>query len=597
VRYRLLETVRAYAVEKLVATGMEEDVRGRHRAHFIQLTECCFWQDPHAEGRWMGPFNLEHDNIRAALDWSLARGDTEACLRLVVPLSYHWTMGEHLAEAQARLVQVLALATAPDTPGRGPAVNALGFLHGITGDLDRSLALHAEAVALDRNRGDLADAGLAGWALATRLLHRGDPERAEQVLEQAYLDCRAAASPAGMGWCEFQRGWIQLAREDRPGAIRRFERALELARTGQGENLVAHALATLAPMAALDGDGERASALAAGAVEIARRCGEYTAIFMAFTRAAEVGVLTGAREMAVSALRDSLALLRDSGGRAFLADSLEFVALVRHRQGVAAATARLLGAAEGIREARRESPDVRPITADLQRCRVAVQRSLGATEFAAEGERGRRLSVAEAISYALAELSVEDASNSVRPAPVAARGSLRREADHWLVEHRDAHFELPDMKGLHYLVQLLARPGHELHVLDLVGAPDRGDAGPVLDEQAKSEFRARVRELQEEIREAEEWNDPERAARAQVELDAVTRELAAAVGLGGRDRTAASAAERARVSVRKAITAAIARIAEHDPDLGLLLSTTVRTGVFCRYTPDPRLPITWRLSG
>jgi hypothetical protein len=151
------------------------------------------------------------------------------------------------------------------------------------------------------------------------------------------------------------------------------------------------------------------------------------------------------------------------------------------------------------------------------------------------------------------------------------------------------------MKGLHYLVRLLDRPGCELHVLDLVGAADAGDAGPVLDEQAKAEYRTRVRELREEIDEAEAWNDPERAARAQLELDALTRELAGAVGLGGRDRLAASAAERARVSVRKAVTAAIARIAAQDTDLGLLLSTTVRTGTYCSYTPDPRLPVTWAL--
>ena len=148
------------------------------------------------------------------------------------------------------------------------------------------------------------------------------------------------------------------------------------------------------------------------------------------------------------------------------------------------------------------------------------------------------------------------------------------------------------MKGLGYLARLLAQPGREVHVLDLTGGAG-ADAGPVLDERAKREYRQRVRELQGEIEEAESWNDPERAARAQVELDALIRQLAAAVGLGGRGRPAASSPERARVSVRKAIANAIARIAEHDADLGLLLSTTIRTGSYCSYTPDPRLPVDW----
>jgi len=87
----------------------------------------------------------------------------------------------------------------------------------------------------------------------------------------------------------------------------------------------------------------------------------------------------------------------------------------------------------------------------------------------------------------------------------------------------------------------------------------------------------------------------ERAARAREELDAVTSELAGAVGLHGRDRRAASPAERARVSVTKAIKAAIARIAEHDADLGDHLTRAVRTGTFCVYDPPARDRIDWRL--
>jgi hypothetical protein len=67
------------------------------------------------------------------------------------------------------------------------------------------------------------------------------------------------------------------------------------------------------------------------------------------------------------------------------------------------------------------------------------------------------------------------------------------------------------------------------------------------------------------------------------------------VGLGGRDRRAASSAERARVNVTRAIRAALGRIAEHSPALGRHLEATVRTGTFCSYVPDPRLPLTWQL--
>jgi hypothetical protein len=121
------------------------------------------------------------------------------------------------------------------------------------------------------------------------------------------------------------------------------------------------------------------------------------------------------------------------------------------------------------------------------------------------------------------------------------------------------------------------------------------DAGPALDSKAKEEYRRRIAQLQMDIDEARRWNDPERQLRAEMELEALAGELAAGVGLGGRDRPSASAAERARISVRKAIATAIARVGEQDNDLGLLLSTTIRTGTYCVYTPDPRFPVDWML--
>jgi hypothetical protein len=119
----------------------------------------------------------------------------------------------------------------------------------------------------------------------------------------------------------------------------------------------------------------------------------------------------------------------------------------------------------------------------------------------------------------------------------------------------------------------------------------------VLDGQAKAAYRARVSELQEEIEEAEAFNDPERAARARDELGFLARELAGAVGLGGRDRKTGSDAERARVNVTRAIRTALRRITEHDPALGRSLGSAIRTGTFCVYEPMPGDEPVWDLSG
>jgi hypothetical protein len=103
----------------------------------------------------------------------------------------------------------------------------------------------------------------------------------------------------------------------------------------------------------------------------------------------------------------------------------------------------------------------------------------------------------------------------------------------------------------------------------------------------------RVEELRGDLAQAEAWNDPERAARATAELEAITTEPASASGLGGRDRHSASNAERARISVTRAIKSALDRIEAESPTLGGHLRTTVHTGTYCSYTPDSRVPITW----
>lgn len=122
-----------------------------------------------------------------------------------------------------------------------------------------------------------------------------------------------------------------------------------------------------------------------------------------------------------------------------------------------------------------------------------------------------------------------------------------------------------------------------------------GDAGDILDPEAKAAYRRRLEELEDELLEAESWNDTGRVARAREERDFLAREVAAAVGLGGRNRRAASASERARISVTRAIRGALLRIREHSPALGRDLTASVKTGTFCSYNPDPRLPVTWRL--
>jgi hypothetical protein len=170
---------------------------------------------------------------------------------------------------------------------------------------------------------------------------------------------------------------------------------------------------------------------------------------------------------------------------------------------------------------------------------------------------------------------------------------LRREGEYWTIASREREFRLRDSKGLRVLAQLVSSPGRELHVLDLASpaldvaqSRDAGDAGEMLDRDARAAYRTRVERLRAEIIQAEEWHDVARAARLKEELDFVARELSSAVGLGGRSRRTGSATERARINVYRQVRDAIRRIEKHDPRLGRRLSRAVRTGTFCRYQPD-----------
>ena len=205
-------------------------------------------------------------------------------------------------------------------------------------------------------------------------------------------------------------------------------------------------------------------------------------------------------------------------------------------------------------------------------------------------------------------------------------GIFRKEGEYWTVGCDQKVFRLKDNRGLGYLAHLLRHPTVEFHVLDLFGGiashreeeepgqPTRGlphgaedlekagihtgglgDAGEMLDQQAKVAYRRRLSELREELGQAKARGNVERAERAEEEIDALTRELSRAVGLGGRNRRAASASERARQTITHSIKAVLERIARNDPRLDFL-SRCIKTGTFCSYQPAPDFPIAWEFA-
>ncbi|MGA9725227.1 MAG: AAA family ATPase, partial [Candidatus Binatus sp.] len=200
-------------------------------------------------------------------------------------------------------------------------------------------------------------------------------------------------------------------------------------------------------------------------------------------------------------------------------------------------------------------------------------------------------------------------------------GILACGGEYWTLGYADARFSLKDIKGLGYIQRLLQHPGEEFHSLDLLNGPDAsaaaelgsadkpsppggtvvgigrlGAASEILDAKAKREYQRRIAELREELEDLRERGDEARAARVESEMDFLLREIAGAAGLGGRERRAGSAAERARLNVTRAIKSALQKISEHNQLLSELLDRSIRTGSFSCYLANPHAPITWQFS-
>jgi predicted ATPase/tetratricopeptide (TPR) repeat protein len=162
--------------------------------------------------------------------------------------------------------------------------------------------------------------------------------------------------------------------------------------------------------------------------------------------------------------------------------------------------------------------------------------------------------------------------------------------DYWEVDYLGVRSLIKHTKGMGDLRYLLSQPGREVSALDLMNADVvDGDTGPVLDRQARAEYEQRIRDLQEQIDEAQTSNDPVRAEMAAHELDELLRQLARAHGLGGRERRGGDTAERARSAVTWRIRAAIDRVSTENPELGEHLTRCIKTGRFCVYLPESEI--------
>src|SRR6266545_4383954 len=308
-------------------------------------------------------------------------------------------------------------------------------------------------------------------------------------------------------------------------------------------------------------------------------------------------VAAGARDEPLCALAERL-LRPHAGGLVVTGGAVEVAGPVSFYLGLLAEAAGRPGEALGhladaLAEA--ERMDARPWVARLhhQLGVTLAERGRAEDRQAAEGhlraaaEGAERLGLTFYADQARAQLAVVAAPENV----------FRREGDVWTLGFGGVVVRLPDAKGLRDIARLLAAPGKDLPAAALLGSEASAEVAtgsdPVLDETARSAYRRRLADLDEEIGDAEQAVDPERAARARAERDQLVDALSAAYGLGGRARRLGDAAERARKTVTARIRDSLGRIEARHPQLGGHLRASIVTGTACSYRPAEQ--VRWRL--
>jgi hypothetical protein len=201
----------------------------------------------------------------------------------------------------------------------------------------------------------------------------------------------------------------------------------------------------------------------------------------------------------------------------------------------------------------------------------------------------RAAQLAAPLEMPLSAVIADALARALEPRPGRATVALSREGEYWTIRGEGGTIRLRDSRGLEMLARLVAQPGREIHVLELTGGqagPADSDAGEAIDRAARDAYRARLRDIESEREQAEDWHDRGRADRLGEEAEALRAELSRAIGLGGRPRRLGSASERARVNAQRRLADAIRRVQHRDAALGAHLARCVRTGTYCSYDPD-----------
>lgn len=351
-RHRLLETVRQYALEKLVEANEAEPVRRRHRDWFLALAERAepelILGPRHAS--WLDCLELEHDNLRIALEWSLTVGETDAFYRLVGALWRFWEVRGYLSEGRNWLTA--ALERCDDVPPklRVKALLGAGVLAWYQDDYQRATKLLHEALRLYRRLGDKMGVALALIALGSVATSQGDYQAARERFAQSLDIFRELNMKEGVANVLLNLGTVIWRQGEHEQATALHEESLDIFRTLEHTWGIAVVLVQLGAEAWRQGEYDRATALSQEALDLFKELGHKWGIGHSLYILGLVAQRQGDQGKATELLRESLTLQREMGDRGGMARCMEGLAEVACARGDDERAAKLFGAAEALRE-------------------------------------------------------------------------------------------------------------------------------------------------------------------------------------------------------------------------------------------------------
>ena len=351
-RFYMLETIREYALERLEERGQAQELRRRHAEHFLMLAE-----EVEPELRSSEPAGClqrleeDHDNLRAALYWSLESGETELGVRLGGALRLFWQARGHWEEGRGWLEKLLAVGDPVPASARSKALGGLALLADLQQDYDRAGPLYEERITLARELGDEEGVAHCLSELAAIATRRGDYQRAEGLLEESLELSRRPGNEQNMVRVLASSGVLASTRGDHDRAAACFEECLTISREAGDKGGMAVDLGNLSYVALQRGELERARALAEEGLALGRELGDVSIITQNLLALGHAARDQGDHERAKSYYREGLAMSRELG------HSLDTIEVLQGMAGLAGASgkdlwaARLWGRAEALLEA------------------------------------------------------------------------------------------------------------------------------------------------------------------------------------------------------------------------------------------------------